>query len=175
MLLNSTLVGARSTTLPAYITMISSVRVATTPEVVGDEDHGHVAVVLQLAQQVEDLRLHRDVEPGGGLVGHEEAGGAGEGDGDHDALAHAARELRRVGLVALDGGGDADLHQEGERRLLGLALGELEVDRSGSVIWWPIRCTGLSEVIGSWKTMAMCVLQSLRSWSFGALRISVPS
>ena len=31
MLLKSTLVGARSTTLPAYITMISSVRVATTP------------------------------------------------------------------------------------------------------------------------------------------------
>ena len=31
MLLKSTLVGARSTALPAYITMISSVRVATTP------------------------------------------------------------------------------------------------------------------------------------------------
>ena len=31
MLLKRTLVGARSTTLPAYITMISSVRVATTP------------------------------------------------------------------------------------------------------------------------------------------------
>ena len=46
---------------------------------------------------------------------------------------------------------------------------------SGSVIWWPIRCTGLSDVIGSWKTMAMCVLHSLRRSSFGALRISVPS
>ena len=47
--------------------------------------------------------------------------------------------------------------------------------RRGSVIWLPIRCTGLSEVMGSWKTMAMWVPQSLRSSSFGALRISVPS
>ncbi len=46
---------------------------------------------------------------------------------------------------------------------------------SGSVIWFPMRCTGLRDVIGSWNTMAMCVLQSLRSWSLGALRISVPS
>ena len=46
---------------------------------------------------------------------------------------------------------------------------------SGSVIWLPIRCTGLSDVMGSWKTIAMCVLHSLRSSSFGALRISVPS
>ena len=46
--------------------------------------------------------------------------------------------------------------------------------RSGSVICQPILCTGLSEVIGSWNTMAMCVLQSLRSSSLGALRISWP-
>ena len=46
---------------------------------------------------------------------------------------------------------------------------------SGSVIWLPIRWTGLSDVIGSWKTMAMCVLHSLRSSSLGALRSSVPS
>ncbi len=54
-------------------------------------------------------------------------------------------------------------------------LGSLRWILRGSVIWSPMRCTGLSEVIGSWKTIAMCVLQSLRSWSFGALRISVPS
>ena len=46
---------------------------------------------------------------------------------------------------------------------------------SGSVIWWPMRCTGLSDVMGSWNTMAMCVLQSLRRSLLGALRISVPS
>ena len=45
---------------------------------------------------------------------------------------------------------------------------------SGSVIWFPMRCTGLRDVIGSWNTMAMWVLQSRRSSSLGALRISVP-
>ena len=100
-------------------------------EVVGHQDHRHLAVALQRAQQVEDLGLHGHVEPGGGLVGHEQAGGAGERDGDHDALAHATGELGRVGLVALDRGGDAHLHEEGERRLLGLSLGQLEVDLEG--------------------------------------------
>ena len=51
-------------------------------------------------------------------------------------------------------------------------LGSLRWMRSGSMIWLPMRCTGLSDVIGSWKTMAMWVLQSLRSWLSGALRIS---
>ena len=110
------------------MTMISSVRVATTPRSWVTRIIAHVAVVLQVAQQIEDLGLHGDVEARGGLVGQQEPGGAGQRDGDHDPLAHAAGELGRVGLVALDGGGDADLHEEGERRLLGLALGELEVD-----------------------------------------------
>ena len=35
-----------------------------------------------------------------------------------------------------------------------------------SVIWWPIRWTGLREVIGSWKTMAICVPQRRRSSLF---------
>ena len=86
------------------------------------------AVALQVGEQVEDLGLHGDVEAGGRLVGQQEPRGAGEGDGDHDPLAHATGQLGRVGLVALDGGGDADLHEEGERRLLGLCLGELQVD-----------------------------------------------
>ena len=35
--------------------------------------------------------------------------------------------------------------------------------RSDSVIWRPTRTTGLSAVIGSWKTMAICVPQTSRS------------
>ena len=58
-------------------------------------------------EQVEDLRLNRDVERGGGLVGDQELGLAGEGDGDHHALAHAARELVGVGVDALASGRDA--------------------------------------------------------------------
>ena len=66
-------------------------------EVVGDEDHGHGTLPLLGGQEVEDLGLHRDVETGGGLVGQQQLGAAGQGDGDHDPLAHAARQL--VGVV----------------------------------------------------------------------------
>ena len=66
-------------------------------EVVGHEHHRHVAVLLLLLQQVEDLGLHGDVERRRGLVGEQQRGAAGEGDRDRDALAHAARQL--VGVL----------------------------------------------------------------------------
>jgi hypothetical protein len=42
---------------------------------------------------LDDLRLGGHVEGGGGLVGDEQVGLAGDPDGDHDALSHAAGEL----------------------------------------------------------------------------------
>ena len=44
-----------------------------------------------------------------------------------------------------------------------------------SVIWRSIRTTGLSEVIGSWKTMAILAPQMSRRVASGASTISVPS
>src|SRR5580704_88412 len=38
-------------------------------EIVRDEDYGEAEATLQLADQIENLRLDRDVERGGGLVG----------------------------------------------------------------------------------------------------------
>ena len=67
-----TLVGARSTTLPAYMTTISSVTRGHDAKVVGHQDHAHVPITLQGAQQSQDLGLHGDVESGGGLVGHQQ-------------------------------------------------------------------------------------------------------
>ena len=107
MLAKSVRVGAFSTICPAYITAISSVRPGHHAEVVGDEHHRHVAVALLVGEQVEDLRLHGDVERGGGLVGEEQLGAARQGDGDGDALAHAAGELVRVLRDAPLGIGDA--------------------------------------------------------------------
>ena len=69
---NSARVGARSTICPAYMTAISSVAAGDDAEVVGDEDHRHVAVALLLGEQVEDLGLHGDVEGGGRLVGEQQ-------------------------------------------------------------------------------------------------------
>jgi hypothetical protein len=53
--------------------------------------------VPQLRQHLEDLRLDGDVERGRRLVGDEDVGTVCDGHGDHHALAHAARQLVRVG------------------------------------------------------------------------------
>ena len=58
-------------------------------------------LLLQLAHQIEDLRLDGDVERGGRLVGDQELGIAGERHRDHHALAHAAGELVRIVVEAL--------------------------------------------------------------------------
>ena len=65
------------------------------PEIVGDEQIAEAELVLQPAQEVEDLCLYRDVEGGDGLVAAEEFRAAGERAGDGDALALAAGKLVR--------------------------------------------------------------------------------
>ena len=65
-------------------------------EVVGDEQQREAEARLQIAQQVEDLALDRDVERGRRLVGDEQLGLAGERRGDQRALAQAAGQLVRV-------------------------------------------------------------------------------
>ena len=64
-------------------------------EVMRDEQHGHPEVALQLAEQLEDLGLDRDVERGGGLVGDQQLRLVRQRHRDHRPLAHATRE--RVG------------------------------------------------------------------------------
>src|SRR5258708_39282833 len=67
-------------------------------EVVRDEEVGEMEPLLQVLQQVDDLRLDRDVERGDRLVQHQEARGHGQRARDSDPLALAARELVRVAL-----------------------------------------------------------------------------
>jgi hypothetical protein len=56
-------------------------------------------------KQLDDLRLHRDVERGGRLVGDEQIGLVGERHGDHHALALAAGQLMRIAPSRLCGSG----------------------------------------------------------------------
>ena len=63
----------------------------------GDEQHRHVEPIAEIAQQAKDLDLDRDVERRGRFVGDQDLRPAGERDGDHDPLAHAARQLVRIG------------------------------------------------------------------------------
>ena len=68
-------------------------------EVVADEQVGELVSGLQVAQQVDDLRLHAHVERRGRLVEHDEARLEHQGAGDGDALALAAREFVRITLA----------------------------------------------------------------------------
>jgi hypothetical protein len=54
--------------------------------------------LLQVAQQVDDLRLHRHVERAGRLVEHDEPRLQHQRPGDGDALALAAGELVRIAV-----------------------------------------------------------------------------
>ena len=84
-------------------------------EVVGDEEHGQALLFAQLVEELDDLGLDRHVEGGGRLVGDEQARLAAQRHGDHDPLAHAARELVGVGAEPLGGVGDVHALQQGRR------------------------------------------------------------
>ena len=92
-------------------------------QIVGDEQDGAVDLGLQITEEIQDLRLNGHVQSRGGLVCDDEAGVAGQSHGDHDALAHTARQLVGVGLVDPLGGGDAHQLQHTEGSLLGGFLG----------------------------------------------------
>ena len=82
------------------------------PEVMGDEQHGHAEPGLNVLQELEDLRLHGDVERGGRLVGDQKVGLVGERHGDHRALALPAGELVRIAPEAALRIANADLVQQ---------------------------------------------------------------
>ena len=65
-------------------------------EVVRDEDVGEAEPVLQVAQQIEDLRADRDIERRDRLVADDQLRLDRERAGNRDALALAAGEFMRV-------------------------------------------------------------------------------
>ena len=76
-------------------------------EVVRDEEVGDALVGLQLAQQLDDARLHRDVERGEDLVAQHQPRPRRERPCDRDALSLAARELVRE--AGREGGVEPDV------------------------------------------------------------------
>ena len=70
------------------------------PEVVGDDDRGHVHPSLQVAHQPVDRVGHDGVQPRGRLIVKDELGVHRDGPGQPDALAHPSRE--GCGLHLLD-------------------------------------------------------------------------
>jgi hypothetical protein len=66
--------------------------VADDAQVVRHEEVGQPEVGLQVDQEIQDLRLHGDVQGGDGLVGDDQARMHGQGARDADPLALAAAE-----------------------------------------------------------------------------------
>ncbi len=66
-------------------------------QIMRDQDQGHVAIVLQFQQQVDDLGLNGHVKGGGRFIGNQQARIARNCHRNHDTLAHPARKLMGIG------------------------------------------------------------------------------
>ena len=89
----------------------------------------------QVAEQVEDLGLHGDVERGRRLVGDEQRRLGGERQRDHRALAEAAAQLMRILARAPRGIGHAHGVEQFDRaRLRGRRRARGRARRSVSAI-----------------------------------------
>ena len=64
-------------------------------QVVGDEQISQMHLLLQLLQQIDDLRLNRNIEGRHRLIADDKLGTDRQGAGDADALALAAAEFMR--------------------------------------------------------------------------------
>ncbi|OIQ79130.1 hypothetical protein GALL_391350 [mine drainage metagenome] len=95
--------------------------------VVRDQDDRGPEAVAQPAEQVEDRGLHGDVESGGGLVGNDELGLAGDRDRDHHALLLATGHLVRVRVDPALRVGDADEVEQLDRASVRGAAGHPSV------------------------------------------------
>ena len=135
----------------------------------GGEQHRDAALLGEPLQQLEDLRLDGDVERGGRLVGDDEVGLRHQRHGDHQALALAAGELvRQLGEApARDRGSAPSRSISMAAAAIGLAARAriaAEAARRGrarsgarrgdfhfisSMIWSPMRNSGLNEPYGS--------------------------
>ncbi len=122
-------------------------------EVVRDEEDGHAEVPLQLLHELQDLGLDGDVERRGRLVGDKERRAADERHGQHRALAQPAREFERILVAGRSGSRKPTLPSISTTapRTSSAATGLCSC--SASPIWSPMRWTGESEDIGSWKIM----------------------
>ena len=118
-------------------------------EIVADEEIGQPEPLLQVAHQIEDLRLHRDVERAGRLVADQELRLARQGAGDGDALPLAAGEFVRV-LLAV-GRRKSDLREQLADPVADVGVSERTMPnaRIGSATMSRTRQRGLSDAYGS--------------------------
>ena len=123
-------------------------------EVVADEQAGQPEVAAQLHEQVEHLRLDRDVERRDGFVADQEFGLDRERARDADAGALPAGELVRIArLRSRDRARRGAASRRHSRRAR--ACGTMPCTTGASPTMSMTRMRGLSEAIGSWKIIWM--------------------
>ena len=99
--------------------------------VVGDEHGRQPPLTAETPQQRDDLRLHRNIQCGGGFVGNQQAGVGTQRQGNGHTLTHAAGELVRILGEPPLGLRDLDFGQQGKRPFGGLPLGQRQVGANG--------------------------------------------
>ena len=123
-------------------------------EVVGDEHQREVESILEVDEQVDDLRLDRHVQRRDRLVGEDHVGLDGQRPGEADALALATGEL--VGVAVGRVRRESDEPSSSSTRAPIAAVVEppeaRRANTSGSAISRRTLRRGLRLAYGSWKT-----------------------
>ena len=65
-------------------------------QIMRDVQNAHAQLLLQFADQLQNLRLNGGIQRGDGLICDQQAGVGTQRHGDHYALAHAAGQLMRI-------------------------------------------------------------------------------
>ena len=82
-------------------------------KIMGDKQVGQSKLLLELPEQVDDLRLDRHIQRGNRLVADNEIRSKRQRPGDADSLPLPARELMGIPLLIV-GGQTADVHNAGD-------------------------------------------------------------
>ena len=102
----------------------------------GDQEHGHAEFGLQFDDELQDLRLDRDVERGCRLVGDQERRAAHQRHRDHRALAQPARQFEGIAAPGALRVGKADQpqHVGGQLFRLGGAHAAVQFERFADLV-----------------------------------------
>jgi hypothetical protein len=132
---------------PSFMTITSSQRFCTTP--MSCETITRVSLCpARIAQQLQDLRAHRDVERRQRFVADEDARPVHDRAGQRDALALPAGELVRVAV------GHRGLEPDRLEHLLRGRAGRRDAERPERLADDPADAhAGSSDAYGSWNTM----------------------
>ena len=112
-------------------------------QVVADQEQAHAVFAHQLFDERQHLFLHRHIERGGGFVGNQQVGAAGQRDRDHDALALPARQLVRIGVKPLTRPGQLHAFEQLQGAGFGVAGTHVLVQAQGLGNLLPDRVQGV--------------------------------